>query len=178
MVLISFDHIFKLVVAGDKGVGKTALIQNFCSKFFEKDMKMKIGVDFFIKDMIIKKLGTVRLQIWDFITEKTLQYLNKSYMKGANGVMFLYSITDKSTLDSLDEWLPVFRNDDPYIPIMLVGTKLDLENERSVLKEESIKFGKSRGCAGVLEISTKENINIEQIFENMAILMWEKYNSN
>jgi small GTP-binding protein len=86
--------------------------------------------------------------------------------------MFLFSTTNMLTLSHFDDWLPILRNYDPNIPIMLVGTKIDLKQQRRVQKHEAIDIARSRGCASYVEVSAKESINVEEAFGTLTKVMW------
>jgi len=170
---MSYEKVFKLIIAGDGGVGKTSLTQKFITGIFKTDTRITIGVEFFIKDLNIDGMGTVRLQIWDFGGEERFRFLLPTYVKGASGILFMFSITDMLTLSHFDDWLPILRNYDPNIPIMLVGSKLDLKHVRRVPQHEGIDIARSRGCKGYVEVSAKESLNVEESFESLAKLMWQ-----
>ncbi len=169
---MSYEKVFKLVIAGDGGVGKTSLTNKFITGIFKTDTRITIGVEFFIKDLLIEGLGIVRLQIWDFGGEERFRFLLPTYVKGANGIMFLFSTTNMLTLSHFDDWLPILRNYDPNIPIMLVGTKIDLKAQRRVTKHEAIDIARSRGCSSYVEVSAKESINVEEGFKTLTKVMW------
>ena len=169
---MSYEKVFKLVIAGDGGVGKTSLTNKFITGIFKTDTRITIGVEFFIKDLPIEGLGPVRLQIWDFGGEERFRFLLPTYVKGANGIMFLFSTTNMLTLSHFDDWLPILRNYDPNIPIMLVGTKIDLKQQRRVPKHEAIEIARSRGCLSYVEVSAKESVNVEEAFRTLTKVMW------
>ena len=169
---MSYDKVFKLILAGDAGVGKTEIVNRYISGIFDADTRITIGVEFYIKDLVLEGFGDIRLQVWDMQNEDRFRFLLPTYMKGASGVMFLYSTIDKKTLDHFDDWLPILRNYDPNIPILLVGTKIHLKNQRKVKKEEAIEVARNRACVGYAEVSVKENINIEQTFHAISLAMW------
>ncbi len=170
---MSYEKVFKLVIAGDGGVGKTSLTNKFITGIFKTDTRITIGVEFFIKDLAIDGLGTVRLQIWDFGGEERFRFLLPTYLKGANGIMFLFSVTNMLTLSHFDDWLPILRNYDPGIPIMLVGSKIDLKQQRRVQKYEAIEVARSRACSSYVEVSAKESINVEEAFNTLTNVMWK-----
>lgn len=170
---MSYSKVFKLVIAGDGGVGKTSLTNKFITGVFTESTRITIGVEFFIKDLEVDGLGTVRLQIWDFGGEERFRFLLPTYVKGANGVLFLYSITDNITLAHFDDWLGILRNYDRSIPIMLAGSKADLKHMRKVPSSEGIKVAKSRRAKGYVEVSAKSGYNVESTFQTMAKLMWD-----
>ena len=169
---MNYEKVFKLVIAGDGGVGKTSLTNKFITGIFKTDTRITIGVEFFIKDIAVDGLGTVRLQIWDFGGEERFRFLLPTYVKGANGILFMFSTTNMLTLSHFDDWLPILRNYDPNIPIMLVGSKIDLKTQRRVQRHEGVETARSRGCTSYVEVSAKESINVEKSFETLTKLMW------
>ncbi|MHA1819263.1 MAG: Rab family GTPase [Promethearchaeota archaeon] len=173
---MSYSKTFKLVLAGDGGVGKTSLTNKFITGLFTDSTKITIGVEFFIKDLYVDKIGNVRLQIWDFGGEARFRFLLPNYMKGANGVLFLFSITDAITLAHIDDWLPIIRKFDPNIPILVVGSKADLQHKRKVPANEAIRIAKERHAKGYVEVSAKTGQNVNSTFETITRLMWKYLN--
>jgi len=169
---MSYQKVFKLVIAGDGGTGKTSLTQKFITGLFNEAQKITIGVEFFIKDLTVEGLGNVRLQIWDFGGEERFRFLLPTYVKGANGVLFLFSLTDMITLSHLDDWLGILRTYDPNIPIMMVGSKADLKHLRQVQINEAVDIAKSRKCKGYVEVSSKSGENVESSFSTITKIMW------
>ncbi len=113
------------------------------------------------------------MQIWDLETAKEFQFLLPNYARGAHGILFLYSITNEESLYHFDDFMwKIRRHRREDIPILLVGTKLDLEDERKVTTENGAEFAKSRSCAGFIEVSAKDNINVKKPFEDIAQIMW------
>ncbi|MBD3353852.1 MAG: GTP-binding protein [Candidatus Lokiarchaeota archaeon] len=170
---MSYEKTFKLVIAGDGGVGKTSLTNKFITGVFTDSTKITIGVEFFVKDIKVETLGNVRLQIWDFGGEERFRFLLPTYVKGANGVLFLFSLTDMVTLAHLDDWMSILKAYDPHLPIMLVGAKSDLKHLRKVQTHEAIDIAKSRGCKGYVEVSAKTGENVHSTFETISKLMWK-----
>lgn len=167
-----YSTTFKLIIAGDGGVGKTSLTNKYITGVFNPAQKITIGVEFFIKDLNLDGIGTVRLQIWDFGGEDRFRFLLPTYVNGANGVLYLFSITDMQTLTHIDEWLQILRSYDPKIPIMVVGSKADLEYMRKVQSHEGVTIAKSKRCKGYVEVSAKSGVNVEITFETISKLMW------
>ena len=161
----------KLIIAGDGGVGKVQLVQKYVTGIFKNDARITIGVEFFIKDMYVEGFGSIRLQCWDFGGEERFRFLLPTYLKGVNGILFLFSLTDMLTLSNFDDWLPILRNYDPHIPILLVGTKVELKGQRTVQQHEAVDIARSRGCAGYVEIGIEEGINVDATFNTIAKLM-------
>lgn len=158
-----FDATYKIVIFGDAGCGKTTLTQRFLTNVFKPDSKMTIGVDFEVKSLEIME-KKIKLQIWDFGGEERFRFLLPTYIKGANAGIFMYDISNYSSLAHIDDWLMVVRKtagDD--FPILVVGGKADLE-DREVMSEEGIKVAKSRDVDGFIECSSKTGENVDKIF--------------
>ncbi len=172
------DAVFKMFICGEGGVGKTTLTSRYVTGIF-KDQTMTIGLDFYLKDVEIEN-RKVSLQIWDFAGESRFRALIGGYVRGATGGIFMYDITRYSTLINVDEWLEIIRQNlkDSYynIPIILVGGKADLDEIRSVTKEDAIEVGKSRQLYGFIECSSKSGQNVESVFTSLARAMMENAN--
>jgi len=177
-----YQATFKIVIFGDAGTGKTTLTHRFLTNVFVSDSKMTIGVDFQIKTLNVEK-KKVKLQIWDFGGEERFRFLLPTYVRGANGGIFLYDITNEASLLHIDDWLEVIKNQQakspnnfsPF-PILVVGSKLDLEDEREVKSSDALKIVKKRGLDGFLETSSKTGTNVEETFQMLTRLMLQNSN--
>ncbi|MFX1340855.1 MAG: Rab family GTPase [Promethearchaeota archaeon] len=165
-----YDATYKIVIFGDAGCGKTTLTQRYLTNLFKGDTTMTIGVDFEVKSLEIDE-KKVKLQIWDFGGEERFRFLLPTYVKGANGGIFMYDITNYSSLAHIDDWLTVIRKKIvDMFPVIVVGGKADLE-EREVSSEEGIKIAKSRDMEAFIECSSKTGENVEEAFEALTRLM-------
>lgn len=162
--MADYDYTFKVIMIGDASVGKTSLTLRFISGFFLEDLKLTIGVDFYSKTTNFKD-KKVKLQIWDFGGEERFRFLLSQYCKGANGAFFLYDITNSITLDHLPDWTQNIREHAGDIPIMLIGSKKDLEEFRAVTREEGILAAKKYNLTSFVELSSKTGDNVEKAFE-------------
>jgi small GTP-binding protein len=168
-----YDATFKIIIFGDAGCGKTTLTQRFLTNLFVSDSKMTIGVDFEVKSLEVDK-EKVKLQIWDFGGEERFRFLLPTYVRGARGGLFLYDITNYSSIAHIDDWLSVIRKEiraEDVFPIIVVGGKADLTENREVSAEEGIKIAKSRNVDGFIETSSKTGENVEKTFEALTRLM-------
>ncbi|MFX1573003.1 MAG: Rab family GTPase [Promethearchaeota archaeon] len=169
-----YDYTYKLLMLGDASVGKTSLTLRYISGFFMEDLKLTIGVDFYSKtiDFVGKK---VKLQIWDFGGEERFRFLLSQYCKGANGAFFLYDITNQISLDHLPDWTQIVRENAGDIPIMLIGSKSDLDEFRAVTRQNGILATKKYNLASFIELSSKTGENVEKAFHEMTNFLFEKY---
>ncbi len=168
-----YDATFKIIIFGDAGCGKTTLTQRFLTNLFVSDQTMTIGVDFEVKSLTVDE-QKVKLQIWDFGGEERFRFLLPTYVRGARGGLFLYDITNFSSIAHIDDWLSVIRKEiraEDTFPIIAVGGKADLVESREVSSAEGIKIAKSRNVNGFIETSSKTGENVEKTFEALTRLM-------
>ncbi|MFX1504315.1 MAG: Rab family GTPase [Promethearchaeota archaeon] len=174
--MTQYDYTFKMLMLGDASVGKTSLTIRYISGFFQEDLKLTIGVDFYSKTTAFKD-KKVKLQIWDFGGEERFRFLLSQYCKGANGAFFLYDITNQISLDHLPEWTQIVRENAGDIPIMLIGSKLDLDEFRAVSRQNGILTARKYNLASFVELSSKTGENVEKAFEVVTEILFEKYSS-
>lgn len=170
------DWIFKVIVAGQGGVGKTALVERYTIGTFREDHKMTIGSQFSIKDITFQNTDhtntTVRLQLWDFAGEERFRFVLGDYCRGAVGAFVCYDITDYATFEAIKEWLELIRKNAGKIPIILVGLKYDLSNHE-VDCDVADQYAEASGCLMNVFCSSKLNLNIDAIF--LAMAKWLVY---
>ncbi|MFX0138123.1 MAG: Rab family GTPase [Candidatus Hodarchaeota archaeon] len=169
-----YDAIFKIVIFGDAGSGKTALTKRFMTNLFISDTSMTIGVDFVVKTISIDG-KEIKLQIWDFGGEERFRFLLPKYIRGASGGILMYDITDYSSLSHIEDWLSVIQETGEVFPIILVGGKSDLEVYRQISSEEGIGTAKSNDLDDFIECSSKTGENVEKVFEILARIMFKKF---
>ena len=170
------EYKFKIVIIGDGGVGKTSLTRRYLEGVFKANWKMTIGVDFYIKKLMIND-QKVSLQVWDFAGEEKFRFLLPGVLMGANGTIFMYDITRYSTFKNLDDWLEVFNNTNKEhgqeISKILVGSKTDLIDNRTVSKNDAIKYTENKKFLKYLECSSKSGENVEEVFDIIAKIMFK-----
>jgi len=169
-VIDIFDFTFKIVIFGDGGCGKTTLCQRFLTNLFKPESKMTIGVDFEVKTIEINE-KKVKLQIWDFGGEERFRFLLPTYVRGAQGGLFMYDVSNYASLAHIDDWLLVIKKElKTLFPVLAVGGKADLP-DREISSEEGINIAKSRDLDGFIECSAKTGENVEETFEALTKLM-------
>ncbi|OLS12668.1 MAG: small GTP-binding protein [Promethearchaeota archaeon CR_4] len=170
-----YDYIFKLIIFGDGGVGKTTLTQRYLTGFFDKGSRLTIGVEFFVKTLEVADKKE-KLQIWDFGGEERFRFLLPQYCRGTSGGIFVYDVTQELTFNHLTAWLEVVRANSRNIPLLLVGTKADLELKRKVMAEEAINIARANKMSGFAEVSAKTGQNVESVFKTITQLMVKRAN--
>lgn len=168
---------FKVCLFGDGGVGKTTLISRFLTDVFKGGSQITIGVDFHIKKLEIQE-KRITLQIWDFAGEERFRFLLPSYVLGASGGIFMFDITRYSSLRNFQDWLNIVRQGYKgpleQIPILMVGSKLDLEYKRAVSRDEAFELAKKNNLFGYIECSSKDGQNVQEVFLEMGRIMMKK----
>ncbi|UCC18949.1 MAG: GTP-binding protein [Promethearchaeota archaeon] len=159
--------LLKVITAGEGGVGKTTLLYRYIEGRFLADTRMTIGVEFFLKEL---KIGgrKILLQVWDFGGQDHFRPLLKNYARGARGALLLFDLTRISSLQKIDQWVNICREENPEIPIIFLGTKLDLEDEITVDDSYALKFKEDFNFFEYLKISSKTGENVNKAFELLA----------
>ncbi|OXB73299.1 UNVERIFIED_CONTAM: hypothetical protein H355_008275 [Colinus virginianus] len=168
--------ISKVVVVGDVYVGKTSLINRFCTDRFERDYKATIGVDFEIERFEIVGIP-YNLQIWDTAGQEKFKCIASAYYRGAEVIITVFDLADIQTLDHTKQWLEdALRENDPNsIFIFLVGTKKDLVSDAVCERTEldAIRFANDMQ-AEYWSVSAKTGENVKEFFSRVAALAFEQ----
>lgn len=171
----SKKYIFKIVVVGDGGIGKSTMIQRLITgKYIEQ--KITIGTDLASWSLDGADLS-IKLQIWDFAGEKRFRFFLPSYTRGADGCLLCYDITRYTSFQNLQEWYNIVQNNTSNPGFVLVGGKADLaDSRRTVQFEEAEEFQKQHNIAHYFETSSKSGYNTKEIFETLTKLILKKRN--
>jgi len=163
----TYDYLFKLLLIGDSGVGKTCVLFRFSEDAFNSTFISTIGIDFKIRtiDLDGKK---IKLQIWDTAGQERFRTITTAYYRGAMGIMLVYDITNEKSFDNIRNWI---RNIEEHaaadVEKMVLGNKCDMNEKRQVscdrgeglAREYNVKF---------METSAKTSINVEEAFISLA----------
>lgn len=173
---MSYAYLFKYIIIGDTGVGKSCLLLQFTDKRFQPVHDLTIGVEFGAR-MITIDNRQIKLQIWDTAGQESFRSITRSYYRGAAGALLVYDITRRETFNHLTRWLEEARqNANQSMVIMLIGNKSDLDHRRQVSKEEGENFAREHGLI-FLETSAKTAANVEEAFINTAQKIYENIQS-
>ena len=169
------EMIFKIIIVGDLSSGKTNIVTQYISHKFVQDSQPTIGVEMFNKDFQINE-DKVSAQIWDTAGQEKYNALTSSYYKGAKGAIVVYDITQESTFLKVEQFVKDLREkSDKNVYMILVGNKIDLEENRKVSKEEG-KILADKLKMGFFEVSAKNGTGIEDLFKNLIDNVYEKNN--
>ncbi|PHJ25523.1 ras-related protein rab-1a [Cystoisospora suis] len=162
-----YDYLFKLLLIGDSGVGKSCLLLRFADDTYTESYISTIGVDFKIRTIDLDG-KTVKLQIWDTAGQERFRTITSSYYRGAHGIIIVYDVTDRESFNNVKNWMMEI---DKYamegVSKLLVGNKCDLTSKRVVTYEEGKEFADSCNMR-FIETSAKNAHNVEQAFHIMA----------
>ena len=170
-----YDLSFKVIVIGDSGVGKSCLTNRATKNMFDENYSTTIGFEFYTFN--IKMLGKiVKLQIWDTCGQEIYRSLISNFYRNSSLAIIVYAINSKESFKNIDMWLKELRmNASPDVKVMLIGNKLDLEDERKVSTEEGESYAKRNNFYQFIEASAKTGINTKNTFIEIAYMFYEDY---
>jgi len=162
-----YDYLFKLLLIGDSGVGKSCLLLRFADDTYTESYISTIGVDFKIRTVELDG-KTIKLQIWDTAGQERFRTITSSYYRGAHGIIVVYDVTDSESFNNVKQWLhEIDRYASENVNKLLVGNKADLTSKRAVTFDQGKEFADSLGIE-FLETSAKNATNVEKAFMTMA----------
>uniref|UniRef100_A0A673GIK9 Ras-related protein Rab-1A-like n=1 Tax=Sinocyclocheilus rhinocerous TaxID=307959 RepID=A0A673GIK9_9TELE len=187
-----YDYLFKLLLIGDSGVGKSCLLLRFADDTYTESYISTIGVDFKIRTIELDG-KTIKLQIWDTAGQERFRTITSSYYRGAHGIIVVYDVTDQVTkhsfsmtfhkhfcvqccfnvfpqesFNNVKQWLQeIDRYASENVNKLLVGNKCDLTTKKVVEYTAAKEFADSLSIP-FLETSAKSSSNVEQAFMTMA----------
>ncbi|KAG2260974.1 hypothetical protein Bca52824_068053 [Brassica carinata] len=161
-----YDYLFKLVLIGDSGVGKSNLLSRFTKNEFSTETKSTIGVEFATRSVHVDE-KIIKAQLWDTAGQERYRAITSAYYRGAVGALLVYDITRHVTFENVERWLKELRDHtDASVVIMLVGNKADLRHLRAVPTEEARSFSERENMF-FMETSALDATNVEQAFTHV-----------
>lgn len=161
-----YDHLFKLLIIGESGVGKTCLLLRFTDDSFTPNHLTTIGIDFKIK-IVNQSSKTIKLQIWDTAGQERFKTITKTYYKGAQGIILTYDVTDENSFKSIRTWVKqIEANAQSSVCRVLVGNKCDRE-DRKITFEEGKALAEEFNMQ-FFETSAKSNTNVGEVFDYLT----------
>lgn len=172
------DSLFKLLIIGDSGVGKSCFLLQFIDNDFKEDHNVTIGVEYGAKTVTASG-KQIKLQIWDTAGQESFRAITRSFYRNANGVILMYDLTRIESFENLEDWLREIKlNSDPEVVIFLVANMLDLaDEEREVSFEAGQKFMNEKKLDGFVEASAKTAERVNEVFVKVAEVLHKKKDS-
>jgi Ras-related protein Rab-11A len=174
---IKFNYIYKIIMIGDSGSGKTNILSRLIDDKFIVNTRTTIGIDFQVQQFHVDG-QIIKIQFWDTAGQERFRSLVRSYYKMSKGIAIVFDLTRMSTFNNIDNWITEIKDnvdsdivDD--IEILLVGNKSDLAAKREVSNEE-IKQVCQKHNLKYVETSAKEDTNIILSFQNLVERVHEK----
>jgi Ras-related protein Rab-2A len=170
------DSLFKIIIIGDSGIGKSCVLKRLVENEFKDDHDVTVGVEFGsylvrVQDKVLK------LQIWDTAGQESFRSITKIFYRGAHAAILAYSVGRRDSFDSLNDWLKEIKNScAPDVQVFLIGNKSDLNPmQREVTIEEALEFQKKHSILYFTETSAKSGDNIDRLFLDCSKFIYLKY---
>ncbi|XP_033123290.1 ras-related protein Rab-35-like [Anneissia japonica] len=171
-----YDHLFKLLIIGDSGVGKSSLLLRFADNTFSGTYITTIGVDFKIRTIDVNN-EKVKLQIWDTAGQERFRTITSTYYRGTHGVIVVYDVTTADSFVNVKRWLHEIDQNCDVVSRILVGNKNDCPEKKVVESTDAEKFAEQMGIQ-LYETSAKENVNVEEMFNAITELVLQQKKDN
>jgi len=155
------EYVYKILVVGDLGCGKTSFIHRYVNHTFSNTYRATIGVDFALKTLNWDPKTSIRLQLWDIAGQERFGHMTRVYYKEAVGALIVFDVTREKTFQAVSKWKTDIDDNLNNIPVVLLANKCDLA-DKPVDKEMMNQFCKENNFIGWFETSAKENINIDE----------------
>ena len=167
------DHLFKLIVIGDSGVGKSCLMHKVTTNEFMEDHEVTVGVEF---GSLLLKIDDMRikLQIWDTAGQESFQSMTKIFYRGAHAVFLTYNIASRESFEHLDTWYSQMKSSTDDIACFLIGNQKDKENEREVGFDMAEKFKEIKELDYFAETSAKTGQGVNESFITAAKILYQR----
>ena len=162
------NYLFKIIMGGNGGVGKTTMLNKYTKGIFVENMIMTIGLDFFVKEWSFNSTHC-KLQIWDLGGQERFRFLHECHVNGADVGVLLFDLTSIHSLENVPYWVNMFRSKNNTLPLILVGTKHDLINEHYYPGiQDDLVFDMAEMCEikkeYYIKTSSKTGYNVNNVF--------------
>ena len=168
---MNYDKTCQLLIIGDSSVGKTSLITRYTNGTFKEEYLATVGLDYYSKEEVINN-KTINIKLWDTAGQERYKSLTQNYFKNAEGVLLTYDITNSESFDNLKEWISSIKKNmegkDIFIPVIIIGNKIDMEDSRETSKEDAEKFAKENNYK-YFETSAKTGEGVDDAIRELVI---------
>ena len=139
---MNYDKTCQILIIGDSSVGKTSIIRRYTNGTFNEDYLATVGLDYYSKEEMINN-KTIQIKLWDTAGEERYKSLTQNYFRNAEGVLLVFDVTNTESFNNLKEWISSIKQNmegkNIFIPIVIIGNKLDMEDQREINKEQAEK---------------------------------------
>ena len=164
---VNFHYLFKYIIIGNSSVGKSCIMVRYIHGGFNEEFKTTIGVEFGSKSVTINK-KIYKIQIWDTAGQETFRSITRAYYKNSVCACIVYDITNRQSFLDIKSWVDDCKKQSPKtVLLVLIGNKIDLDEQREVSYEEGKKFAEENGML-FYETSAKSGDNVENVFYESA----------
>ena len=171
------DIIYKILLLGDWSVGKTCFLMRYIENTFTDIHLSTIGIDYKLKTVTLENGEEAKIQIWDTAGQDRYKSITKSYVRGANGIILIYDVTNPKSFEGIQNWIKQIKEQvSSKVCVSLVANKIDDKESREVKAEEGMKLAKDLNYP-YYEASAKEGINIEECFSGLIKQIAQNYGS-
>ncbi|KAL0210322.1 hypothetical protein RCL1_004758 [Eukaryota sp. TZLM3-RCL] len=174
---VDYDYLYKIVLIGNSGSGKSCLLSRFTRDEFIKECKSTIGVEFATRSLQIDGI-TIKAQVWDTAGQERYKAITSAYYRGAVGALLVYDITKRPSFENVSQWLEELKSHaDHNIVVMLIGNKCDLTFARAVTAEEAADYAR-RNDLSFLETSALDGTNVDRAFQDVLTHIYKADSQN
>jgi len=174
---VNYDYIFKIIIIGNNGVGKSSILRSFDNEYFMSNYTSTIGVDFMSKVITLKDYTRIKFQMWDTAGTERFRCIVRNYYRDCVGVIIIYDKTKPNTFHDIQKWYEdLLKNTNipqELLSIVIVGNKIDLTEEIKVGQANIIDYIDTHNIA-YIETSAKHRTNIDELFSLMGEIIYKK----
>ena len=167
---MNYDKTCQILLIGDRSVGKTSLIQRYANGIFKEEYLATVGLDYYTKQEMINDI-TVLVKLWDTAGQERFKALTPNYFRNAEGVVLAYDVTNSESFDNLKFWINSIKSNlgekNIFIPIIIIGNKIDMEDMRDITKEDASKFAKENNYK-YFETSAKTGEGVDEAIRDLV----------
>ena len=167
---MNYDKTCQILLLGDSSVGKTSLISRYANGIFKEEYLATVGLDYYTKQEMIKNLN-VLVKLWDIAGQERFKALTPNYFRNAEGVVLVYDVTSTESFENLKYWISSIKTNlgekDIFIPIIIIGNKIDMEDSREINKDEANKFA-SENNYKYFETSAKTGEGVDEAIRELV----------
>lgn len=162
------DFTFKILILGDSGVGKSAILRQYINQTFDTSFMTTIGIDHASKVVSLHN-KKVKLSIWDTAGQERFRSITKAYMRGIQCVILVYDVTDQISFDDIERWIEMVQehSNDQHLQYFIVGNKLDLIYKRVITNDKALLLAKKYNCKS-FEVSATNYQSILDLFNTIT----------